>query len=246
MILTCEQESSWEDVWKGKIRYEFRNIGRAKKCVKIKSAFHLVRTMMYVSHSKPLCEKDEILDNLMDPVYLSHFHINRSLHSHSIASLLFPGGIEKLLLEQLGNKNESSWEKVKFKASTHLMILIPAKMNFPDYDDYIDMFSVPTPVSPLPPTPVASPSHELSQDVIYDSLPPMEQSKVPESPLKGLLPESPLKDLLPESPLKDLLPESPLKDLLPVDSTVVSKPPEFSTLPPFKKVASVIHRERSP
>ncbi|GFT23897.1 hypothetical protein TNCV_3207561 [Trichonephila clavipes] len=58
------------------------------------------------------------------------------------------------------------------KDLTHAMILIPAKMNSPDYDDFIDMFSVPTPVSPLPPTPVASPSHEASEDVIYDSLPP--------------------------------------------------------------------------
>ncbi|GFV39337.1 hypothetical protein TNCV_1230391 [Trichonephila clavipes] len=40
------------------------------------------------------------------------------------------------------------------------------------------------PISPLPPTPVASPSHEASEDVIYDSLPPMEQSTVSESPLK--------------------------------------------------------------
>ncbi|GFT14863.1 hypothetical protein TNCV_3483201 [Trichonephila clavipes] len=56
----------------------------------------------------------------------------------------------------------------EFKASTHLRILIPAKMNSPDYDDFIDMFSVPTPISPLPPTPVASPSHEPSQDAIYD------------------------------------------------------------------------------
>ncbi|GFS98719.1 hypothetical protein TNCV_1079421 [Trichonephila clavipes] len=57
-------------------------------------------------------------------------------------------------------------------------------MNSPDYDDFIDMFNVPTPISPLPPTPVASPSHEQSQDAIYDSLPSMEQSTVPESPLK--------------------------------------------------------------
>ncbi|GFV09638.1 hypothetical protein TNCV_2937491 [Trichonephila clavipes] len=63
-------------------------------------------------------------------------------------------------------------------------------MNFPDYDDFIDMFSVPKPVSPLPPTPVASPSHEPSQDVIYDSLPPMEQSRIPVSPLKDLLPNT--------------------------------------------------------
>ncbi|GFS72637.1 hypothetical protein TNCV_1420421 [Trichonephila clavipes] len=70
-------------------------------------------------------------------------------------------------------------------------------MNSPEYDDFIDMFSVTTPISSLPPTPVASPSHESSQDVNYDSLPPMEQSTVTESSLKDLLPESPLKDLIP-------------------------------------------------
>ncbi|GFY31529.1 hypothetical protein TNCV_4693731 [Trichonephila clavipes] len=97
-------------------------------------------------------------------------------------------------------------------------------MNSPDYEDFIGMFSVPTPISPLPPTPVASPSHEPSQDVIYDSSTPMEQSTVP---------------------------ESPLKDLLPVDSkpSVVSRPPQVST--PVKKVDvkqvdSIIHRGHSP
>ncbi|GFX25182.1 uncharacterized protein TNCV_2753571 [Trichonephila clavipes] len=45
-----------------------------------------------------------------------------------------------------------------------------------------------TPISPLKPTPVASQSQEPSQDAIYDSLPPMEQSLVPESHLKDLLP----------------------------------------------------------
>ncbi|GFU33768.1 hypothetical protein TNCV_7611 [Trichonephila clavipes] len=79
---------------------------------------------------------------------------------------------------------------VDFKAPNHLMILIPAKINSPDYDDFIDMFNVPTPISPLPPTPVASPSQEQSQDAIYDSLPSMEQSTVPESPLKDLPPKS--------------------------------------------------------
>ncbi|GFT63125.1 hypothetical protein TNCV_1801871 [Trichonephila clavipes] len=72
--------------------------------------------------------------------------------------------------------------RVEFKkAPAHLMILIAAKMSSLDYDDFIDMLSVPTPLLPLPPTPVASPSHEPSQDVIYDSLPPMEQSTVSES-----------------------------------------------------------------
>ncbi|GFV78737.1 transposable element Tc3 transposase [Trichonephila clavipes] len=108
--------------------------------------------------------------------------------------------------------------------------------NSPDYDDFIDIFSVPTPISPLPPTTVASPSHEPSQDAIYDSLPPMEQSTVPESPLKDLLPESPLKDLLPVE--QSRVSESPLKD--PVDSKppIVSKSPD----PLVKKVDSVIHR----
>ncbi|GFU35572.1 uncharacterized protein TNCV_4875771 [Trichonephila clavipes] len=113
IILACEQESLFEDVWKGKIRCEFPNSGRAKKCIKMKSGFNLVRTMMYVSEPKSLCDKDEIPENLMDSVNLSHFHINRPLHPHNIAVLctLFPGGIENLLLEQLGSKNVSSWEK---------------------------------------------------------------------------------------------------------------------------------------
>ncbi|GFX32222.1 hypothetical protein TNCV_2658981 [Trichonephila clavipes] len=70
-------------------------------------------------------------------------------------------------------------DEFKKKAPTHLMIAIPVKMNSSDYDGFIDVFSVPTPISPLPPTPVASPSHEPFQDVIYDSSPLMEQSTVP-------------------------------------------------------------------
>ncbi|GFT92311.1 hypothetical protein TNCV_1835761 [Trichonephila clavipes] len=121
-------------------------------------------------------------------------------------------------------------------------------MNSPDYDDFIDMFSVPTPVSPLPPTPVVSPSHEPSQDVIYDSLPPMEQSTVSKSPLKDPIEPS----RLPESPLKDSVDSKP-----PVVSKppIVSKPPVASKWPNVskspdppakkthvKKVDSVIHR----
>ncbi|GFX05157.1 uncharacterized protein TNCV_1958131 [Trichonephila clavipes] len=114
MILECEPESSFEDVWKGKVRYEFPNSGRAKKCIKIKNAFHLVRTIVYVSQPKSSCDQGEIPDNLMDPANVSHFHINRPLHPHNISILcsLFLGGMEKLLWEQLGNKNVSSWEKV--------------------------------------------------------------------------------------------------------------------------------------
>ncbi|GFX25722.1 hypothetical protein TNCV_4337061 [Trichonephila clavipes] len=104
-------------------------------------------------------------------------------------------------------------------------------MNFPEYDDFIDMFSGPTSLSPLPPTPVAPPFHEPSQDVIYDSLPPMEQFRFPESPLKDLLPADSKPPVISKPP-------------------VVSKPPEVSTLPvktvAVKKVASVIQRIRSP
>ncbi|GFW87449.1 hypothetical protein TNCV_1300941 [Trichonephila clavipes] len=86
-------------------------------------------------------------------------------------------------------------------------------MNSPDYNHFIDMFSVPTPV--------ASPSHE----VIYDLLPPMEQSTVSESSLEDPMEQSRVL-------------ESPLKE--PVDSKppVVSKSPD----PPVKKVNSIIHR----
>ncbi|GFY19357.1 uncharacterized protein TNCV_4127441 [Trichonephila clavipes] len=66
MILACEQESVFEDVLKGKGRYKFPNSGRVKKCIKIKNAFHLVRTIMYVSQPKSSCDKDEIPENLMD------------------------------------------------------------------------------------------------------------------------------------------------------------------------------------
>ncbi|GFW70176.1 hypothetical protein TNCV_4467351 [Trichonephila clavipes] len=59
-------------------------------------------------------------------------------------------------------------EKLGFKAFTYLMI--STKMKSPDYDYLVYMLNL----SPLPSTPVASPSHEPSQDGI--SLPPMEQS----------------------------------------------------------------------
>ncbi|GFT24486.1 uncharacterized protein TNCV_3253021 [Trichonephila clavipes] len=112
MILACEQESAFEEIWKGKVRYEFPSRRRAKKCVKIQSAFHLARAIVYMSQPKSSCDGGP--ENLMDPEQLSHFHINRPLHPHSIVFLctLFPEGIEKLLLEQLDNKNVAGWEKV--------------------------------------------------------------------------------------------------------------------------------------
>ncbi|GFY05500.1 hypothetical protein TNCV_218821 [Trichonephila clavipes] len=82
---------------------------------------------------------------------------------------------------------------------------------------------VPTPVSPLPPTPVASLSHEPSQDVIYDSLQPIEQSTVSESPLKDPV---------------DSKPPVVSKQPIVFKSSIVSKSPDS----PVKKVDSVIHR----
>ncbi|GFS96793.1 hypothetical protein TNCV_4754581 [Trichonephila clavipes] len=73
-------------------------------------------------------------------------------------------------------------------------------MNSPDYNDFIDMFNAPTPM--------ASPSHE----VIYNSLPPMEQSTVSDSSLEDPMEQSRVL-------------ESPLKE--PVDS----KPPVVSKSP---------------
>ncbi|GFW62908.1 uncharacterized protein TNCV_4452571 [Trichonephila clavipes] len=67
MILICKPESSFENIWKEKIRYEFPNSGRGKKCIKIKHAFHLVRTMMYVNQPKSSCNKDDIPESMMNP-----------------------------------------------------------------------------------------------------------------------------------------------------------------------------------
>ncbi|GFT80152.1 hypothetical protein TNCV_2241281 [Trichonephila clavipes] len=100
-----------------------------------------------------------------------------------------------------------------FKAPNHLMILNPAKMNSPDYDDIIDLFNVRTPITPLPPTPGASPSHEKSQDAIYDSLPPMELFTVPKSPLKDPVDSKP--------PIVSKSPDPPVKK---VDSVIHCSP----------------------
>ncbi|GFX34074.1 uncharacterized protein TNCV_4524151 [Trichonephila clavipes] len=68
---------------------------------------------MYVSQPRSSCDKDDIPDNLMNLEQWSHFHINRPLHPHNIASLctLFPGGIEKYCGSRWAIKM-SSWEKM--------------------------------------------------------------------------------------------------------------------------------------
>ncbi|GFU15945.1 uncharacterized protein TNCV_2368721 [Trichonephila clavipes] len=48
--------------------------------------------------------------------------------------------------EMVNEKAMKYFLTVEFKAPTHLMILIPAKMNSPDYDDFLDMFSLTNPV----------------------------------------------------------------------------------------------------
>ncbi|GFT38777.1 hypothetical protein TNCV_1499491 [Trichonephila clavipes] len=53
-------------------------------------------------------------------------------------------------------------------------------MNSPDYNDLVDMFNLSTPVSPLPSTPVASPSHDGTQSMV--SLEPLRDS--PQIPVK--------------------------------------------------------------
>ncbi|GFU24953.1 hypothetical protein TNCV_339981 [Trichonephila clavipes] len=110
-------------------------------------------------------------------------------------------------------------------------------MNSPDFDVFIFMFSAQTPVSPLPPTPVASPSHEASQDEIHYLLPPMEQTTFPESHLKHFLLVNSKPPVFSKPPVVSIPP-------------VVSKPCQVSTLQPIKKVAvkkfdSVIHQECS-
>ncbi|GFU45062.1 TTKRSYEDQ domain-containing protein [Nephila pilipes] len=111
MIMACELESSFKDIWQYKIRYEFLNSGSAKKCGKIQDAFHLARAIVYMSQRK--AGRDcKIPNDLRDSGQLSHFHMNRTLHEHSIAFLcaLFPDGIQQLLLEQNRNKDVVRWE----------------------------------------------------------------------------------------------------------------------------------------
>ncbi|GFT49784.1 uncharacterized protein NPIL_143161 [Nephila pilipes] len=111
MIVACELESSFKDIWQYKIRYDFPNSGRAKKCVKIQDAFHLALAIVYVGQRKAGCDGRIPID-LTEAGQLSHFHINRPLHEHCIAFLctLFPGGIQQLLLEQNRNKDVVRWE----------------------------------------------------------------------------------------------------------------------------------------
>ncbi|GFU11642.1 uncharacterized protein TNCV_5024771 [Trichonephila clavipes] len=111
MILACEQESSFNDIWKHKIRYDFPNKGHAKKCVRIRDAFHLARTIVYVSQPKAMCDAG-IPENVEEGNHTSHFHINKPINEHSIVFLctLFPNGIERLLSEQNGRKNMVLWD----------------------------------------------------------------------------------------------------------------------------------------
>ncbi|GFW95402.1 uncharacterized protein TNCV_2971241 [Trichonephila clavipes] len=111
MILACEPESSFKDIWKHKICYDFPNKGRAKECVKIPDAFHLARTIVYVSQPKAMCDV-RIPEKVEEGKHTSHFHINGPMHVHSIVFLctLFPNGIERLLSEQNGSKNVVLWD----------------------------------------------------------------------------------------------------------------------------------------
>ncbi|GFY56117.1 uncharacterized protein TNIN_277681 [Trichonephila inaurata madagascariensis] len=132
MILACEPESSFKEIWKHKIRYNFPNQGRAKKCVKIRDAFHLARTIVYVSQPKAMCD-GRIPENVGEGKCTSHFHINRPMHEHSIVFLctLFPNGIERLLAEQNGNKNVVLWDIHAQRSPDkwrHLRWVVPIKV----------------------------------------------------------------------------------------------------------------------
>ncbi|GFU49263.1 uncharacterized protein TNCV_2610231 [Trichonephila clavipes] len=111
MIIACELQGQFEFVWKHKFRYNIQN-GKAKKRIQIENAFHLVRTIAYVSRQRASCD-ERIFKNFKESNQISHFYINRPMHEHSIAFLctLFPDGIEKLLLEQNRNKNVVNWEE---------------------------------------------------------------------------------------------------------------------------------------
>ncbi|GFS59695.1 uncharacterized protein TNCV_1795691 [Trichonephila clavipes] len=109
MIIACELQGQFECVWQRKFRYNIPN-GQAKKRIQIENAFHLVRTIAYVSRQRASCD-ERIFNNLKESNQTSHFYINRPMHEHSIAFLctLFPNGIERLLLEQNGRKNVVQW-----------------------------------------------------------------------------------------------------------------------------------------
>ncbi|GBM54740.1 hypothetical protein AVEN_76248-1 [Araneus ventricosus] len=114
MVMACELESSFEKVWKEKVMYEFQKEKGAniKLMVRIKTVFHLIRKIVYVSRQKASCNRG-IPDGDDLERTLSHFCINRPVCEHAVGFLctLFPGGIEELLLEQNKNKNVIVWER---------------------------------------------------------------------------------------------------------------------------------------
>ncbi|GFU38276.1 hypothetical protein TNCV_2432751 [Trichonephila clavipes] len=57
-------------------------------------------------------------------------------------------------------------------------------MNSPDYNDLVDMFNFSTPVSHMPSTPVASPSHDGTMEQSMVSLEPL--SDPPQIPVKKI------------------------------------------------------------
>ncbi|GFV18676.1 uncharacterized protein TNCV_35601 [Trichonephila clavipes] len=131
MIIACELQGQFEFVWKHKFRYNIAN-GRAKKRIQIENAFHLVRTIAYVSRQRASCD-ERIFKNLKESNQTSHFYINRPMHEHSIAFLctLFPDGIEKLLLEQNRSKNVVNWEEAAVRVTDtnrHLKWVVPIKV----------------------------------------------------------------------------------------------------------------------
>ncbi|GBL54387.1 hypothetical protein AVEN_118837-1 [Araneus ventricosus] len=111
MIIAYEPEAPFKHLWMTRVRYNFADGGRGKSSICIKSAFHLIRTIQYVSQRKASCDGTRIHDEIQDDFAYSHFYINRELHEHAIAwmSTMFSGGMESLLREQNRNKNVVGW-----------------------------------------------------------------------------------------------------------------------------------------
>ncbi|GFU48462.1 hypothetical protein NPIL_696931 [Nephila pilipes] len=100
MIVACELESTFEEFGNTKFDTSFRKVAVPRNA-SVKS-----RAIVYVSQWRATCD-GRTSTNEKDSGQLSHFHLNRSLHEHSIAFLrtLFSGGIQQLLWEQNPNKN---------------------------------------------------------------------------------------------------------------------------------------------
>ncbi|GBO23154.1 hypothetical protein AVEN_20604-1 [Araneus ventricosus] len=114
MIVAFDKTGGFDKVWKEKVMYDLQEKGaKIKRTRQIKNAFHLIRTIVYVSRPRASCNRGIPDDDADLKKTLSHFCINRPVYRHAVAflSTLFLGGIEDLLSEQNKNKNVITWEE---------------------------------------------------------------------------------------------------------------------------------------